>query len=52
MTLFLRTTDIQTLRETEGPDEADLRVTTGVVKDVGVALEDKDVVDRGDGGLF
>lgn len=38
------------LRVTWGPGEADFRVTTGIVKDVGAALEDKDV-DRGDDGL-
>lgn len=39
------------MRDTGGPGEADLRVTTGIVKGVvGIALEDKDV-DRGDDGL-
>jgi len=40
------------LRDTGGPGDADLRATTGIVKGIGVVLEDRDVVMEGDDGLM
>ena len=40
------------MRDTGGPGEADLRVTTGIAKGNGVVLEDTDVDRESDDGLM